>query len=97
MIANYETIYEQVAENKLLDRVIELPGQYHNAIEEALKITPNKMQQAALKEIQAIRDAGEAKGLVISATGTGRHIFQHLMLEILHLNGCCLLFTESKY
>ena len=30
------------------------------------------MQQAALKEIQAIRDAGKAKGLVISATGTGK-------------------------
>ena len=72
MIANYETIYEQAAKNKLLDRVIELPGQYHNSIEEALKITPNKMQQAALKEIQAIRDAGKAKGLVISATGTGK-------------------------
>lgn len=72
LIANYETIYEQAAENKLLDRVIELPGQYHNSIEEALKITPNKMQQAALKEIQAIRDAGKAKGLVISATGTGK-------------------------
>ncbi|CKE26004.1 type III restriction protein res subunit [Streptococcus pneumoniae] len=72
LIANYETIYEQAAKNKLLDRVIELPGQYHNSIEEALKITPNKMQQAALKEIQAIRDAGKAKGLVISATGTGK-------------------------
>ena len=61
MIANYETIYEQAAENKLLDRVIELPGQYHNSIEEALKINPNKMQQAALQEIQAIRDAGKKK------------------------------------
>ncbi|HDR7711716.1 TPA: DEAD/DEAH box helicase [Bacillus cereus] len=72
LIANYETIYEQAAENKLLDRVIELPGQYHNSIEEALKINPNKMQQAALQEIQAIRDAGKEKGLVISATGTGK-------------------------
>ncbi|MCD4542469.1 DEAD/DEAH box helicase family protein, partial [Klebsiella pneumoniae subsp. pneumoniae] len=42
------------------------------SIEEALKINPNKMQQAALKEIQAIRDAGKEKGLVISATGTGK-------------------------
>ena len=30
------------------------------------------MQQAALQEIQAIRDAGKEKGLVISATGTGK-------------------------
>ena len=30
------------------------------------------MQQAALKEIQAVRDAGHHKGLVISATGTGK-------------------------
>ena len=30
------------------------------------------MQQAALQEIQAVREAGKHKGLVISATGTGK-------------------------
>lgn len=36
------------------------------------KISPNKMQQQALKGIQAIRDKGEDRALLISATGTGK-------------------------
>ena len=56
-----------------MDQVIDLPTQYQiNSIEDALKIVPNKMQEAALEQIQAIRDAGKDKGLVISATGTGK-------------------------
>src|SRR5690606_7907148 len=43
-----------------------------NPLEEAIKITPNKMQVAALHEIQTVREAGHDKGLVISATGTGK-------------------------
>ncbi|MEI4831387.1 DEAD/DEAH box helicase [Bacillus sp. FJAT-53711] len=70
-INNYEKTYKQV-DNKVADQVIELPSQYNNSIEDALKIVPNKMQQAALQEIQAVRDAGKEKGLIISATGTGK-------------------------
>ena len=63
-------------DSKTVDQVIELPTQYQiNSIKDALKIVPNKMQQAALKEIQAVRDAGNNKGLVISATGTGKTYF----------------------
>lgn len=36
------------------------------------KIHPNTMQQAALAGIQALRDAGQDRGLLISATGTGK-------------------------
>lgn len=35
-------------------------------------ITPNKMQQTALKKLKALRESGEKKGLIISATGTGK-------------------------
>lgn len=35
-------------------------------------IEPNKMQKEALKGLQAIRDSGKMKALVISATGTGK-------------------------
>ena len=35
-------------------------------------IEPNKMQKEALKGLQAIRDSGKKKALVISATGTGK-------------------------
>ncbi len=35
-------------------------------------IVPNKMQEKVLRNIQAVRDAGENRALVISATGTGK-------------------------
>jgi len=72
-IEKYEKKYTPLVHRKALDQVIELPSQYNvNSIEEALKIKPNKMQEAALLGIQAIRDAGANKGLIISATGTGK-------------------------
>lgn len=72
-VSNYEIEYEKYADTKVIDQVIELPTNYNpNAIEESLKIKPNKMQQAALLEIQLVRNAGKDKGLVISATGTGK-------------------------
>lgn len=36
------------------------------------KIQPNAMQKAALSGIQQLREAGEDRGLLISATGTGK-------------------------
>jgi superfamily II DNA or RNA helicase/HKD family nuclease len=72
-IENYEKTYTQTVDSKVMEQVIEHPTQYNtNSIEQALKITPNKMQQAALQQIQAVRDAGKDKGLIISATGTGK-------------------------
>lgn len=72
-IESYEIEYEKNADKRLAEQVIEIPGKYTtNAIEESLKIVPNKMQQAALLQIQAVRDEGKDKGLVISATGTGK-------------------------
>ncbi|MCZ0717622.1 DEAD/DEAH box helicase [Aerococcus kribbianus] len=36
------------------------------------EVKPNRMQRAALKELQALRTSGHNKGLVVSATGTGK-------------------------
>lgn len=36
------------------------------------QIKPNQMQQAALKNLNALVDSGEKRGLVVSATGTGK-------------------------
>ncbi|MDR0899666.1 MAG: DEAD/DEAH box helicase [Lactobacillaceae bacterium] len=36
------------------------------------KIQPNKMQLSALKSLKDLRQKGETKGLVVSATGTGK-------------------------
>lgn len=72
-IEAYEIEYQKNADKKLVEQVIEIPSNYNpNAIKEALKIVPNKMQLAALEQIQAVREAGKDKGLVISATGTGK-------------------------
>ncbi|MGB6406248.1 MAG: DEAD/DEAH box helicase family protein, partial [Planococcus donghaensis] len=72
-IQYYESTYVPIPNNPVTSLVTEFPGIYKlNAIEEALKIKPNKMQQAALQEIQLVREAGNDKGLVISATGTGK-------------------------
>ncbi|MBD7908518.1 DUF3427 domain-containing protein [Sporosarcina gallistercoris] len=72
-IENYEIEYSKNADLKLAEQVIELPSNYNpNAIKEALEITPNKMQKAALAQIEAVRNAGKTRGLVVSATGTGK-------------------------
>lgn len=72
-IENYEIEYIKNADHRLAEQVIEMPGNYNpNAMEESIKIVPNAMQQAALLQIQAVRDEGKDKGLVISATGTGK-------------------------
>ncbi|WP_043932505.1 DUF3427 domain-containing protein [Bacillus sp. EB01] len=72
-IEDYEKNYTDSLQTRMLEQVVELPDNYRlNSIEEALKIEPNKMQLQALKQIQAVRDAGNTKGLVISATGTGK-------------------------
>ncbi|MDD4156402.1 MAG: DEAD/DEAH box helicase [Candidatus Cloacimonetes bacterium] len=39
---------------------------------EKKKLKPNPMQEKALKNIQELRDKNEGKGLLISATGTGK-------------------------
>ncbi|MBX0314653.1 DUF3427 domain-containing protein [Planococcus glaciei] len=72
-IEHYASSYVPPANNGEASVVTDFPAVYQtNAIEEALKFTPNKMQQAALQEIQLVREAGHDKGLVISATGTGK-------------------------
>ncbi len=70
-IHTYEKNYIPVDYQK--EKIIELPTDYQvNTLQEALQIKPNKMQEAALTEIQAVRDVGNDKALVISATGTGK-------------------------
>ncbi|MBP1970207.1 superfamily II DNA or RNA helicase/HKD family nuclease [Virgibacillus natechei] len=71
-VYQYEKTYQPLDFNAA-DRVVEMPAEYNtNSIKDALEIKPNKMQQDALQQIQAVREAGHQKGLVISATGTGK-------------------------
>lgn len=72
-IEGYEKVYEDHKEKNQFDQVIEAPSMYQvNSVQNALEIKPNKMQEVALAQIQALRDEGKDKGLVISATGTGK-------------------------
>ena len=72
-INEYEKEYSLNADKRLAEQIIESPTNYNlNAIEESMQIVPNDMQKAALIQIQTLRDEGKQKGLVISATGTGK-------------------------
>ena len=72
-ITRYEQTYVPMEYRKELNNVAEFPEVYtENPVEEAINIKPNKMQKAALQEIQTVRESGNDKGLVISATGTGK-------------------------
>ena len=63
MIEAYEKIYIQQREYARKSKVPSIV-QY--------KLKPNKMQVAATQSLDAIREKGEAKALLISATGTGK-------------------------
>src|SRR5699024_11112709 len=72
-IENDEQTYVPALNPKVEEKIKDFPGKYQiNTLEEAIKMKPNKMQEAALKEIETVRGTGEEKGLVISATGTGK-------------------------
>ncbi|KAB7707091.1 DUF3427 domain-containing protein [Bacillus aerolatus] len=72
-VEDYEKTYVQLVDRKVMDQVVEMPASYtSNSLKDSIEIKPNKMQQAALQEIQTVREAGKDKGLIISATGTGK-------------------------
>ncbi|MGE6370235.1 DUF3427 domain-containing protein [Planococcus kocurii] len=72
-ITSYEQSYVPIEYRKELKNIAEFPEVYtENPLKEAINIKPNKMQEAALQQIQSVREAGNDKGLVISATGTGK-------------------------
>ncbi len=57
-------------------------------------IVPNKMQQAALKNLRDLRIAKEKKGLVISATGTGKTYLS--AFDVLQANPNKMLFIVHR-
>lgn len=61
---------------------------------EGLRVTPNKMQQEALEAIQQVRDMGERRAVVISATGTGKTILS--ALDVRHVDPRRMLFVVHR-
>ena len=69
-ILNYNATY---IKPDYVKGVIASPPLYQtNKLKEALTIQPNKMQTVALAQIKDLRETGAKKGLIISATGTGK-------------------------
>lgn len=75
-IESYKLDYEKYSiKNQFTNReTINLDEIYEteNSIQVAQEIKPNKMQEAALMQIAGLREQKLDKGLVISATGTGK-------------------------
>ncbi|OJU40732.1 MAG: hypothetical protein BGN97_05340 [Microbacterium sp. 69-10] len=59
-------------------RVVEVGDDAIQALVPGERIVPNSMQTEALVEIQKVRDAGERRAVVVSATGTGKTILSAL-------------------
>ncbi|WP_422659857.1 DUF3427 domain-containing protein [Paenibacillus sp. EC2-1] len=67
----YQILYEEVQKanqknHNVLPMIPEVPQTLFSSI------SPNKMQQSALRNLKDLRRSGEHRGLVISATGTGK-------------------------
>lgn len=69
-IASYQPIYLENMQQP--SKVASTPLYVTNPLKDSLLIQPNKMQTAALEQLKALRAAGAQKGLIISATGTGK-------------------------
>ena len=80
-LGQYEQIYQQQKEKQRLEagEYTDLVGaeavekQYGPSRELRPKISPNKMQVKALRGIEKVRERGETKALLISATGVSCH------------------------
>lgn len=73
-IADYKQVHElQPFVNTGTSNALELNTKYlTNSLAESLAIKPNKMQSVALEQLTELRATGAEKGLIISATGTGK-------------------------
>ncbi|ARJ50689.1 DUF3427 domain-containing protein [Staphylococcus lutrae] len=76
-INQYQKFYQPQAK-RMLFQVEQSQLEKQRQIQHAQAIIPNVMQQEALKELQAIRARGEKRGLIVSATGTGKTIMSAL-------------------
>lgn len=72
-ISTYKNVYKPPLNESLDGQIIEMPTGYNvNTAHAALEVKPNRMQRAALEELSKLREEKKEKGLIISATGTGK-------------------------
>lgn len=71
-IRSYTEIYKENKDKNNMISIVEDPSRYqYHHVEEQI-ISPNLMQANALESLNQLRDSGEHKGLIVSATGTGK-------------------------
>ncbi|MDM5332134.1 DEAD/DEAH box helicase [Ureibacillus composti] len=73
-IASYKQTYDlEPFVKRTTSNALQLNADYlTNHLAESLAIKPNKMQTVALEQLKSLRVSGAKKGLIISATGTGK-------------------------
>lgn len=71
-IEKYEAEYVEEPERRKIIQIIEDQSKYEYKSIVKDKIEPNLMQKEALHQLKSLRAEGKDKGLVISATGTGK-------------------------
>lgn len=71
-VREYESLYKELKHDDKVLHLIENKQPYQYANNNPKEITPNLMQQEALESLKNLRLTGEKKGLVVSATGTGK-------------------------
>ena len=71
-IRKYEEIYAETTHDDKVLQLIETKKPYRYDNIDPKEITPNLMQEEALDSLKNLRLTGEKKGLVVSATGTGK-------------------------
>ncbi|WP_216404580.1 DUF3427 domain-containing protein [Arcanobacterium phocae] len=61
-------------------RIVDVSADEH--LSSTTEIVPNAMQKEALERLQELRDTGESKAVIISATGTGKTILAALAAKM---------------
>ena len=81
----YTDVYTK---NKIIQKQKEIARKAEVTSLEAYRLQPNSMQVGFINNLCKIYEAGEDKALLISATGTGKHMRQLLRCENLDSNEC---------
>ncbi|MFD2830587.1 DUF3427 domain-containing protein [Corticicoccus populi] len=71
-IRNYESIYNELNHDDKVLQLLEARSPYRYDDSNVKEVKPNLMQVEALESLKHLRATGADKGLIISATGTGK-------------------------
>lgn len=71
-IRDYQDLYKELKHDDKVLHLIENKQPYRYTNNDPKEVTPNIMQKEALESLKGLRLRGEDKGLIVSATGTGK-------------------------